>query len=160
MKKGATPTHYKTVEQQRLLQDIFKTPNQQIHDESSEEVQINTDKRKTFEGAEDATIPLVSGNSAESVTMSTPVLKRFVPRPQSLLRHQAEQRASSTTTPQSFFKPSIVRLVPLPSSLPAAMLPIPTTSGAPTVPIPTASGATTLSSGTSQNFNIFNTHQI
>ena len=166
MKKGATPTNYKTVVQQRLLQDIFKTPNQQIHDESSEKVQINTDKRKTFEGAEDATIPLVSGNSAESVTTSTPVLKRFVPRPQipqSLLRHQAEQRTSSTTTrtplrtPQSFFKPSIVRLVPLPSSLPAAMLPIPTTSGAPTVPIPTASGATTLSAGTSQNFNIFNT---
>jgi hypothetical protein len=58
--------NYKTVVQQRLLQDIFKTPNQQIHDESSEKVQINTDKRKTFEGAEDATIPLVSGKSAES----------------------------------------------------------------------------------------------
>jgi hypothetical protein len=54
-----------------VVQDIFKTPNQQIHDESSEKVQINTDKRKTFEGAEDATIPLVSGNSAESVTTST-----------------------------------------------------------------------------------------
>ena len=49
MKKGATPTNYKTVVQQRLLQDIFKTPNQQIHDESSEEVQINTDKHKIFE---------------------------------------------------------------------------------------------------------------
>ena len=46
MKKGATPTNYKPVVQQRLLQDIFKTPNQQIHDESSEEVQINTAKRK------------------------------------------------------------------------------------------------------------------
>jgi hypothetical protein len=69
MKKGATPTNYKTVVQQRLLQDFFKTPNQQIHDES-EEVQINTDKRKTFEGAEDATIPLASGNSPESVTTS------------------------------------------------------------------------------------------
>jgi hypothetical protein len=45
--------------------------------------------------------------------------------------------------------------VPPPSSLPAATPPIPTTSGAPTVPIPTTSGATTLSSGTSQNFNIF-----
>jgi hypothetical protein len=155
MKKGATPTNYKTVEQQRLIQDIFKTPNQQIHDESSEEVQINTAKRKTFERAEDATIPLVSENLPEYVTTSTPVLKRFVPRPQipqSLLWHQAEQPTSSTTpgtplrTPQSFFKPYIVRLVPPPSSLPAA-----------TLPIPTASGATTLSSGTSQNFNIFNT---
>ena len=100
------------------------------------------------------------------MTTSTPVLKRFVPIPQipqSLLRHQAEQPTSSTTpgtplrTPQSLFKPSIVRLVSPPSSLPAATLPIPTTSGVPTVPIPTASGATTLSSGTSQNSNIFNT---
>ena len=82
MKKGATPTNYKTVEQQRLIQDIFKTPNQQIHDESSEEVQINTAKRKTFERAEDATIPLVSENLPEYVTTSTSVLKRFVPRPQ------------------------------------------------------------------------------
>ena len=48
-------------------------------------------------------------------------------------------------TPQSFFKPSTVKLVPPQSSLPAA-----------TVPIPTTSGATTLSSGTSHNFNIFN----
>ena len=59
-------------------------------------------------------------------------------------------------TPESFFKPSIVRLVPPPSSLPAATLAIPTTSGAPTVLIPTASGPTTLSSDTSQNLNIFN----
>jgi hypothetical protein len=29
MKKGATPTNYKTVVQQRLIQDIFKTPHQQ-----------------------------------------------------------------------------------------------------------------------------------
>ena len=66
MKKGATPTHYKTVEQQRLLQDIFKTPHQQIHDELSEDVLITIDKHKTFEGAEDATIPLASENSPES----------------------------------------------------------------------------------------------
>ena len=118
----------------------------------SEGVLITIDKHKTFEGAEDATIPLASENSPGSVTTSTPVLKRFVTRPQSLLQHQAEQPTSSTTpgtplrTPQSFFKPSIVRLVPPPSFLPAATLPIPTTSG-----------ATPLSSGTSQNFNIFNT---
>jgi hypothetical protein len=81
MKKGATPTNYKTVEQQRLIQDIFKTPHQQ-HDELSEDDLINTDKHKTFEGAENATIPLASENSPESVTTSTPVLQRFVPRPQ------------------------------------------------------------------------------
>jgi hypothetical protein len=52
-------------------------------------------------------------------------------------------------TPQSFFKPSTIKLVPPPSSLPAA-----------TVPIPTTSGATTLSSGTSQNFNILIWHRI
>ena len=148
MKKGATPTNYKTVVQQRLLQDIFKTPHQQ-YDELSEDVLITTDRHKTFEGAENATIPLASENSPESVTTSTPVVQRFVPRsqiPQPLLRHQAEQPISSTTpgtplrTPQSLFKPSIVRLVPPPSFLPAATLPIPTTSG-----------ATPLSSGTSQN---------
>ena len=96
MKKGAN----KTVEQQRLLQDIFKTPHQQIHDELSEDVLITIDKHKTFERAEDATIPLASENSPESVTTSTPVLKRFVTRPQipqSLLQHQAEQPTSSTT---------------------------------------------------------------
>jgi hypothetical protein len=110
MKKGATPTNYKTVEQQRLIQDIFKTPHQQ-HDELSEDDLITTDKHKTFEGAENATIPLASENSPESVTTSTPVLQRFVPRPQipqPLLRHQAEQSTSSATpgtplrTPQSF----------------------------------------------------------
>jgi hypothetical protein len=154
MKKGATPTNYKTIVQQRLIQDIFKTPHQQ-HDELSEDDLITTDKHKTFEGAENATIPLASKNSPESVTTSTPVFQRFVPRrqtPQPLLRHQADQSTSSATpgtplmTPQSFCKPSIVRLVPPPSSLPTA-----------TLPIPTNSGATPLSSGTSQNFNIFNT---
>jgi hypothetical protein len=49
-------------------------------------------------------------------------------------------------TPQSFSKPPIIKLVPPPSSLPTATLPISTTSG-----------STPLSSGTSQNFNIFNT---
>ena len=123
----------------------------QQHDELSEDDLITTDKHKTFEGAENATIPFASKNSPESVTTSTPVFQRFVPRPQipqPLLRHQADQSTSSATpgTPQSFCKSSIVRLVPPPSSLPAATLPIPTTSG-----------ATPLSSGTSQNFNIFNT---
>jgi hypothetical protein len=47
--------------------------------------------------------------------------------------------------------------VPIPTASVVPTVPIPTTSGAPTVPIPTASVATTLSSGTSQNFNIFNT---
>ena len=152
MKKGATPTNYKTVVQQRLIQDIFKTPHQQ-DDELSEDDLLTTDQHKTFEGAENATIPLASKNSPESVTTSTPVFQRFVPRPQipqPLLRHQADQSTSSATpgtplrTPQSFSKPPIIRLVP-----PTATLPISTTSG-----------ATPLSSGTSQNFNIFNTHQI
>ena len=153
MKKGATPTNYKTVVQQRLIQDIFKTPHQQ-DDELSEDDLLTTDQHKTFEGADNATIPLASKTSPESVTTSTPVLQRFVPRPQipQILRHQADQSTSSATpgtplrTPQSFSKPPIIRLVPPPSSLPAATLPIPTTSG-----------ATPLSSGTSQNFNIFNT---
>ena len=149
MKKGATPTNYKTMVQQRLIQDIFKTPHQQ-DDELSEDDLLTTDQHKTFEGADNATIPLASKTSPASVTMSTPVLQRFVPRPQ-ILRHQADQSTSSATpgtplkTPQSFCKPSIIRLVPPPSSLPTATLPIPTTSG-----------ATPLSSGTSQNFNIFN----
>ena len=72
MKKGATPTNYKTIVQQRLIQDIFKTPHKQ-DDELSEDDLITTDKHKTFEGAENATFPLASKNSPESVTTSTPV---------------------------------------------------------------------------------------
>ena len=150
MKKGATPTNYKTVVQQRLIQDIFKTPHQQ-DDELSEDDLLTTDQHKTFEGADNATIPLASKTSPASVTTSTPVLQRFVPRPQ-ILRHPADQSTSSATpgsplrTPQSFSKPPIIKLVPPPSSLPTARLPISTTSG-----------STPLSSGTSQNFNIFNT---
>ena len=98
MKKGATPTNYKTVVQQRLIQDIFKTPHQQ-DDELSEDDLLTTDQHKTFEGADNATIPLASKTSPASVTTSTPVLQRFVPRPQipQILRHQADQSTSSAT---------------------------------------------------------------
>ena len=130
--------------------------NHQLQDESSSEVQYNTEKRKTFEGAADETVPLTSLDSSESERTSIPVRKSFVPRPnipQSLLLHQAERHTSSKPpgtplrTPHQFSKPSIAKvlLVSQPNSLPA-----------PTVPIPTTSGATTLSIGTSQNFNIFN----
>jgi hypothetical protein len=71
MKKGATPTNYKTVVQQRLIQDIFKTPHQQ-DDELSEDDLLTTDQHKTFEGADNATIPLASKTSPASVTTSTP----------------------------------------------------------------------------------------
>ena len=98
MKKGATPTNYKTVVQQRLIQDIFKTPHQQ-DDELLEDDLITTDQHKTFDGAENATTPLASKTSPESVTTSTPVLQRFVPRPQipQIIRHQADQSTSSAT---------------------------------------------------------------
>jgi hypothetical protein len=164
MKKGVTPSNYKDLVQKKLVADIFKTPDERLQDESKGEVQFNTKTRKPFEGTEDETVQLTSFDSHKSVRTSTPVGKIVFPRPQipqSLLLHQTEHSTSQKTpgtplrTPQSFFKPSIARLVPPPSSLPAATLPIPTTSGAPTVPIPTTSGATTLSSGISQNFNIF-----
>jgi hypothetical protein len=67
MKKGATPTNYKTVVQQRLIQDIFKTPHQQ-DDELSEDDLLTTDQHKTFDGVDNATIPLASNNSPASVT--------------------------------------------------------------------------------------------
>ena len=79
MKKGATPSNYKTVVQQRLIQDIFKTPHQP-DDELSEDDLLTTDQHKTFEGADNATIPLASKTSPASVPTSTPVLQRFVPR--------------------------------------------------------------------------------
>jgi hypothetical protein len=69
MKKGATPTNYKTVVQQRLIQDIFKTPHQQ-DDELSEDDLLTTDQHKPFEGADNATIPLASKTSPASVTTS------------------------------------------------------------------------------------------
>ena len=86
-------------------------------------------------------------SSQTYVWTSTPVAKTVIPSPkipESLIQHQ-KTTGTPLRTPQSFVKPSTVKLVPPPNSLPAA-----------TVPIPTTSGPTALSSGTSQNFNIFN----
>jgi hypothetical protein len=52
-------------------QDIFKTPHQQ-DDELSEDDLLTTDQHKTFEGADNATIPLASKTLPASVTASTP----------------------------------------------------------------------------------------
>ena len=61
--------------------------------------------------------------------------------------HVSKAPGTPLRTPHSFSKPSIAKivLVPSQSSLPAQ-----------TVPIPTNSGANTFSTGTSQNFSIFN----
>ena len=97
---------------------------------------------------------LSSFDSQKYVRTSTPVGKSVIPRPQipqSLQLHQSEHSTSQKTpgaplrTPHSFCKPPITKVVSPPNSLPV-----------PTRPIPTISGATTLSTGTSQNFNIFN----
>ena len=130
MKKGVTPSNYKDLVQKRLVADIFKTPGQQQQDELSE-VQFNNTTRQSFQGAEDETVQLPSQTS---VWTSTPVAKTVIPRPkitESLIQHQTDHSTSQKTTgtplrtPQSFFKPSTVKLVPSPSSLPAATVPIP-----------------------------------
>jgi hypothetical protein len=94
MKKGATPSNYKDLMQERLVADIFKTPDQWLQDESSGEVQFNTETRKPFEGAEDETVQLTSFDSPKSVRTSIPVGKPVIPRPQSLLLHQTEHSTS------------------------------------------------------------------
>ena len=81
MKKGLTPSHYKDLVQERLMADIFKTPDQRLQDESSGEVQFNTKTRQPFEGAEDETVQLSSFDSQKSVRTSTPVGKIVIPRP-------------------------------------------------------------------------------
>ena len=81
MKKGATPKNYKALVDKRLVEDVFKTPTQQLQDGSSGEVQFKTDKRKPFEGAVDDTVPPTSLDSPESVRTSTPIRKTFIPRP-------------------------------------------------------------------------------
>ena len=97
MKKGVTPSSYKDLAEERLVADIFKTPDQRLQDESSGEVQFNTETTKPFEGAEDETVQLTSFDSQTSVWTSTPVGKSVKPRPQiqqSLLLHQTEHCTS------------------------------------------------------------------
>jgi hypothetical protein len=43
MKRGVTPSNYKDLIQERLVADIFKTPDQRLQNESSGEVQFNTE---------------------------------------------------------------------------------------------------------------------
>jgi len=121
MKKVVTPSNYKNLVQERLVADIFKTPDQRQQDESSGEIQFNTETRKPFEGAEDETVQLTSFYSQKSVRTSTPAGKTVIPRPQipqSLLLHQTEHSTSQKTpgtplkTPHSFYKPSITKVVP------------------------------------------------
>ena len=59
--------------QKRLVADICKTLDQRLQDESSGEVQFNTNTRKPFEGAEDETVQLTSFDSQKSVRTSTAV---------------------------------------------------------------------------------------
>ena len=144
MKKRATPKNFNALVEKRLVEDVFKTQNKQLQDNSSGEVQFNTEKWKPFEGTTDETVPLTTLDSPEYVHTSIPIRKSVIPRPnipQSLLLPQVEHRTSSKPpgkplrTPQSFIKLSIAKVVVVspPSSLPA-----------PTVLIPTTSGATTL----------------
>ena len=80
MKRGVTPSNYKDLIQERLVADIFKTPDQRLQNESSGEVQFNTETRKPFEGAEDETVQLTTFDSPKSARTSTPVGKTVIPR--------------------------------------------------------------------------------
>ena len=91
--------------------------------------QFNT-TRQPFKGAEDETVQLTSQTS---VRTSTPVGKTVIPRPkipESLIQHQTDHATwkkkllGRRWTPQSFFKPSAIKLVSPPSSLPTATLPM------------------------------------
>ena len=150
MKKGVTPSNYKDLVQKRLVADIFKNSWSattrrvvisliQYYNKTAIQRGGRRDSAVTFA---DICVDInTSRKNCNTKAEDTGILDTASNRPLHFAKNYWDTVEDSTVIRQA----STVKVVPPPNSLPAA-----------TVPIPTTSGPTALSSGTSQNFNIFN----